>query len=332
MKAKKFKICNEIIQPGEMASMALPLPEMFSCAPMFMPLKVFHGKQEGPVMLIMAALHGNELNGTEIINRLLQSSALKKLKGTLICVPIMNVHGFVTKSRTLPGGVPLARSFPGSSTGHHAARIAHLFLEDIFSIADYCIDLQTGWQNFSNLPQIFISNDAQELKLAKLFGAPVITHVDAPSGSLRKEALKRDIPYLVYEAGEAMRFDESAIKFGLKGIKNVMMATNMLSSSSEVKETQSFLMEDNVWVRSPTSGICHSKIKLGQQVSEGEQLCIIKDPFGSGVDEVVKSSFEGVVVGVNNLPLVHEGVDLYEIASFVKQRAAASHLEDWPEA
>ena len=144
MKASNLKICNETIHPGENLSLALPLPELFSCAPLYMPIKVNHGKNEGPCLLVIAAMHGNELNGTEIINRLLNSSKIKKLNGTLITIPVLNVYGLINRSQFLPGGIDLDTCFPGSKTGTHAARMAHIFTSEILKKADYCIDLQTG--------------------------------------------------------------------------------------------------------------------------------------------------------------------------------------------
>lgn len=332
MKNNNLTICNQTIYPGEQASLALPLPELFSCAPMYMPIKVFHGKHAGPCLLVTAAMHGNELNGAEIINRLMQSSALKKLKGTLIAVPIMNVYGFINKTRTMPGGTPLNANFPGSAHGSHAARLAHLFCSEIFSLAQYSIDLQTGSLNHTNLPQIFVTEDNHDaLTLARAFAAPVISEVRAQKGSLRAYANSCQIPHLVYEAGEAMRFDESSIKIGTKGIINVMRHIGMLPTTSKLSTNpqKSFIMRDTRWVRSPTSGISHSNIKLGQQVKRGELLCVIKDPFGAGDDMPVKAPFDGVVVSVNNLPLVYEGVTLFELAAFERLTQAAEHIEDW---
>lgn len=331
MKSKKITLSGEEIHPGETIALALPLPQIFSCAPMYMPIKVAHGKEPGPTMLIMAAIHGNELNGTEIINRLLSSKALKKLKGTLICIPIVNVPGFINKSRTLPGGANLNESFPGSETGSMASRIAHLITTEIFPHADICIDLQTGWANFTNLPQVFINEkNEHENKLAKAFGAPVISHCDAEPGSLRELAENQKIPHLVYEAGEAMRFDEKSIRIGLKGIQQVMQNLDMLPTSTKApKENKSFLMQDQRWVRSPGSGICHNYCQLGEQVTKGQKIAAIDDPFTPTADQIVKAPFDGVLVSVNNLPLVHEGAPLYEIASFTRQEAAASHFENW---
>jgi len=336
-KNSKLTISNETIYPGETVSLALPLPELFSCAPMYMPIKVVHGKEEGPILLVTAAMHGNELNGAEIINRLLKSPQLKKLKGTLIAVPIMNVYGFVNKTRTMPGGTPLANHFPGNPNGSHAARLAHTFCEQIFSLADYCVDLQTGWLNYSNLPQIFVTDgDQVELDLARAFAAPVISEIGPATNSLRAYSQKQKVPYLVYEAGEAMRFDEPSIRIGLKGIIRLMRHIAMLpktsSKSSSVNPQKSFIMKDTRWVSSPTSGISHSAIKLGQQVKKGQELSVIKDPFGSGSNIPVKAPFDGVVVSINNLPLVYEGVPLFQLASFEKLSMAATHIEDWIDA
>ncbi len=332
MKNSNFTICNETIHPGEQASLALPLPEMFSCAPMYMPIKVFNGKQAGPCLLVIAAMHGNELNGAEIINRLLHSRSMKQLKGTLIAVPIMNVYGFLNKTRTLPNTASLSNNFPGSAQGTHTARLAHLFCSEIFSLADYCIDLQTGWLNHSNLPQIFSTeNNQKELELAHAFAAPVISDVAIQKNSLRAHANRQKTPYLVYEAGEAMRFDESSIRIGMKGVNNVMRHIGMLATphKTSTAKQKSLLMRDTRWIRSPTSGISHSTIKLGQQVKKGEVLTVIKDPFGSGPDMPVASPFDGLVVSINNLPLVYEGVSLFQLAAFEKLSLAATQIEDW---
>ena len=332
MKNKNITICNETIHPGEQVSLALPLPELFSCAPMYMPIKVVHGKQAGPCLLVIAAMHGNELNGAEIINRLLQSSSIKKLKGTLIAVPIMNVYGFINRTPTLPGGASLGTNFPGSPQGAHAARLAHLFCSEIFALADYCIDLQTGWSNHTNLPQIFITdNNKKELELAHVFGAPVISELTEQKGSLRAYAKKQKTPYMVYEAGEAMRFDEHSIRIGIKGILRIMRYIEMLPAlpKPNIEKRKSFLMRDAHWIRSPTSGISHSITRLGQQIKKGELLTIIKDPFGAGSNVQLTAPFDGIVVSINNLPLVYEGVALFQLASFERLSLAATHIEGW---
>ena len=244
----------------------------------------------------------------------------------------MNVYGFINKTRTLPSGAILDNQFPGHAHGTHAARLAHLFCSEIFSLADYCIDLQTGALNHSNLPQTYVTDgNANELELAQAFAAPVVSEINPQKGTLRTHANKNNIPYIMYEAGEAMRFDESSIRIGKKGILNVMRQIDMLPASAKSQPTQpqSIVTQDTRWVRAPTSGISHTTIKLGQQVKQGERLATINDPFGAGSDVHVSAPFDGIVVGINNLPLVHEGVSLFELAAFEKLSLAATHIEDW---
>lgn len=333
IKSSPLTIFSETIHPGEQLSLALPLPELFSCAPLYMPIKVLHGKQSGPCLLVTAVMHGNELNGTEIINRLLSSINIKHLRGTLIAVPVLNVYGLINRSRYLPGGLNLDSCFPGSESGTHAARMAHAFSAEIFSKADYCVDLQTGFINYSNLPQVYVHFEHDKAKdLAVSFNAPVISKLDKAPGRLSTLAYEQNKPHLIYEAGEAMRFDEHAIKVGVKGIQNLMRKIEMLPEKSK-RETpaRTFFAEKNIWVRASTSGISHTQHKLGQHIKKGEKLCIIKDPFGATDSAIIKCPEDAIIVGINNTPLVHEGEGLFQLAVFPKMEHAATHLEDWNE-
>lgn len=332
MKSTAIKISSETIHPGESLSLALPLPELYSCAPLYMPIKVVHGKQAGPCLLVIAGMHGNELNGTEIINRLLNLSTLKRLHGTIIAVPVLNVYGLINRSRYLPGGIELDRCFPGSQTGTHAARLSYLFSTEIFEKADYCIDLRTGSINYTNLPQIYCNfEDKEAKKLAEIFGAPVISNTPIKKGSLRSLAKEKKVPFLLYEAGEAMRFDDNAIRVGLRGIIQIMRKLEMLPDhpSKREKPFKTFVTEGNLWIHASSSGISHTKVKLGQYIKKGEALCVISDPFGAGDSMTVTSPIEGIVVGKNNLPLVHEGEALFQLSFFSEMEKAATHLEDW---
>lgn len=332
-KNNALKISDQTIYPGETVSLALPLPQMYSCAPLFMPIKVIHGKQQGPCLLVTAAMHGNELNGTEIVNRLFNSKSIKKLSGTLILVPVLNVYGLINRSRYLPSGADLNSSFPGSATGTMASRMAHVFIEEIFAHADYCIDLQTGFINCSNLPQLYVNEEDEKAKaLARAFNAPVVSDIPTDEGMLSTYARRQSIPFMMYEAGEAMRFDDHAIKVGFKGIKNVMKQLQMLPTHSVKKpELESFYAEKNIWVRASSSGISHTNCQLGQHIKKDELLCTINDPFGAADPVSVHCPEEGVIVGKNNLPLVHEGEGLFQLAIFKKMAHAATQLEGWEE-
>ncbi len=332
MKNSALKICNEIIHPGENISLGLPLPELFSCAPLYMPIKVIHGKKPGPCLLVTAAMHGNELNGTEIINRLLNLNMLKKLSGTLILVPVLNVYGLINRSRDLPGGIDLDSCFPGAKTGSHAARMAHIFTTEVFSKADVCIDLQTGFINYSNLPHVYIhAEDPQTRKLAEYFNAPVISKAKFAKGMLKTLAHEHNKPFLLYEAGEAMRFDNHAIKVGVKGIINVLKKLDMLPKKDVAKEKKlkSFFTEETIWVRASTSGISHTTHSLGQHIKKGESLCTIRDPFSATEQVTIHSPADAIIVGKNNLPLVHEGEGLLQLAIFSKMQQVSGHLETW---
>ena len=334
MKNSNLQICNQTIHPGESLSLALPLPELFSCAPLFMPIKVIHGKQSGPCLLVTAAMHGNQLNGTEIINKLLALNRVQKLHGTLIAVPVLNVYGLINRSRYLPGDISLDTSFPGSETGTHDARLAHIFSTEIFSKADACIDLQTGDLNYSNLPQIYVHmKDKAAKSMAVAFNAPVISNAECEKGMYKTMAHEAHKPFVLYEAGEAMRFDPYAIKTGVDGVINVMKKLEMLPDRSpkNPKQKQHFFSDSNVWVHAEASGVCHSQLELGQRVKEGDLLCTISDPFGAADSVDMYSPHEGVVIGKNNLPLVQEGEALFQLAVFRKMEQAASRLEEWQE-
>lgn len=334
MKNKTLQICDATIHPGETTSLALPMPEIFNCTPMYMPIKVVHGKQTGPCVLLIAAVHGDELNGMEIINRLLSMSLMKHLKGTLLAIPVFNVYGFITRSRNLADGLELDRYFPGSETGSHAARLAHLFTKEILNMADYCIDIRTGAINHSNFPKLYIdTTNEKSRELAEAFRAPVICNVQAEKNSLRETANFNKITYMVYEAGEALRFNEHAIKIGVRGIANVLRKLQMLPDihKSNKRITTPFFTVQYLWVRASKSGVAYSKIKLGQSVKKGEQLTIIKDPVGTTEASPVYAPCDGIIVDKNNLPVVHEGESLFQIATFHEMEKAATQLEDWKE-
>ena len=216
---KPIQIGETIIQPGERTIVDLPVADLYTATSLSMPVKVICGRTAGPVLFVSAAIHGDELNGVEIIRRLLKRKALRSLRGTLLAVPIVNVHGFLDQSRYLPDRRDLNRSFPGSPKGSIAARLANIFIKQIVRKADYGIDLHTGAINRSNLPQIRANlDDPRNEDLAKAFGAPVIIGSSILDGSLRACASDIGMPILIYEAGEALRFDETSIRAGLRGI------------------------------------------------------------------------------------------------------------------
>lgn len=335
MKNSNIQICDATIHPGETANLALPLPEFFSCVSFYMPIKVVHGKQAGPCVLIFSSVKGDELNGLEIINQLLGSDELKNLNGTLIIVPVLNVLGLASYSRNLNYDTNLERCFPGAEDGTYGERIADVFTKEVLSKADYCIELRTGSLNHDILPQVYCDiSDAKSKNLAQAFAAPVITNVRTGNNTLRQTTENLNIPLLVYQGGEAMRFDESAISLGYNGILNVMSTLEMIEAD-EVPEDDGFksvYSQDQDWVYSHRSGILKSQVELGQRIRKNEVIGLINDPFSSDTVEPVKAQQDGIVVGVNRHPLIHEGQTIFKIASFIDNSRAETALEAWSEA
>ncbi len=316
VKNKPITIGDVTVSPGERANVNLPIADLYTATSLFMPLQVICGRSAGPTLFVSAALHGDELNGVEVIRRLLRRKVFKSLRGTLLAVPVVNVHGFINQSRYLPDRRDLNRAFPGSAKGSIASRLANTFLDQIVSKADFGLDLHTGAIDRSNLPQIRGNmDDAKTLELARAFGAPVILNANIRDGSLRACAADLGMPMLIYEAGEALRFDEVCIRAGVRGVLNVMRAVGMLPERKKTTPSESVLARHTRWMRSPVSGIVRDKVKLGSKVLKGQRLATIGDPLGT-VDEQVLAPFDGIVIGCSNLPLAYEGEALFNIAAF----------------
>lgn len=317
------------VEPGKRASINLPIADLYTGTSLSMPVKVVNGLRPGPVLFVSAAIHGDELNGVEIVRRLLRQKSLSSLCGTLLAVPIVNVHGFLERSRYLPDRRDLNRAFPGSAKGSIAARTANTFVREIVSKADFGIDLHTGALNRTNLPQVRANlDDEKTMELARVFGAPVIVSSTVRDGSLRQYAAESGFPILVYEAGEALRYDEVSIRAGLRGVKRVMRHLGMLPRSRVSKAVAPVVADSTSWVRAPESGIVSHMVGLGETVVEGQKLAVVSDPLGDA-QETVSAPFDGIVIGRSTLPLAHEGEALFHIAAFKSLSRAESKVEQF---
>lgn len=328
MSTDPLTLGGETIQPGTRQSLMIPVARRYTAGDVSLPVSVIHGRKPGPRLFVSAAIHGDEINGVEIIRRLLKRPQLKKLSGTLIVVPIVNIYGFVAQTRYLPDRRDLNRCFPGSSSGSLAARLAHTFLKEIVSGATHGIDLHTGSLHRSNLPQIraTLSRPGTD-EMARSFDAPVILDAALRPGSLRESVDELGIPILVYEAGEALRFDELAISAGVRGILSVMRYLEMLPpSTSKRRRVESFVANGSSWVRAPESGILATKLKLGARVTKGEQIGFISDPLAENETPII-APMDGVLIGRTNLPLVNEGDALFNVGSFDQVKIAAKEVD-----
>ncbi len=320
-------IYGETIAPGERRTLSLPVADLYTQTTVTMPVQVINGKHAGPRLFVSAAIHGDELNGVEIIRRLLKSRRLHYLRGTLIAIPIVNSFGLIHHSRYLPDRRDLNRSFPGSEGGSLAARLANLFMSEVVAHCTHGIDLHTGAHYRANLPQIRANlSDPETERLAQAFGVPVLLNSVLRDGSLREAAAEYGIPMLLYEAGEALRFDEFCIRAGVRGIIAVMMALDMLNPRGQPKAAMPYIAHASTWVRAPQSGILRNLTALGQWVKKGDVLGMIADPFGASEIPVL-ASVSGIIIGRSNLPLVNEGEALFHLARFSEGREVAAQLE-----
>ena len=309
-----IEIAKETIAPGQLRRFELPVSRLATQTLVSLPITVVNGVEPGHTLWLSAAIHGDELNGVEIIAQILGRIDPLKLRGTIIAVSIVNVFGFIEQSRYLPDRRDLNRSFPGSETGSLASRIANLFMREIVERSDYGIDLHTAAVHRINLPQIRANlEDEATYNCAKAFGAPLMMHASTRDGSLRHAATKKNIPVLLYEAGEALRFDPLAIKVGVSGILGVMKHLEMYHNELVPSIGDSLQAKQSKWIRASCGGIFHLLVSLGDRVTKKQELGYITNAFGERRIPI-RSKIEGIVISHIQNPLVNQGDAIIHIA------------------
>lgn len=316
------------IEPGQRATVEIPVAQRYTHALVGLAAHVVRGTRDGPRLFVSGAIHGDEILGIEIVRRLLHMRSLTRLRGTLIAVPVVNVYGFLSHQRYLPDRRDLNRSFPGSLRGSLTARLAHLFMTEIVANATHGIDLHSGALHRANLPQIRACLDAPDTaRLARAFGTPVIVNANLRDGSLRQAVLERQMPMLVYEAGEALRFDEFAIRVGVRGVVSVMRAIGMLPPSRRRRPgTKPFIARSTSWIRAPASGVLRAASRLGTRVKKGDLVGIVSSTLGES-EVRVHADAAGVVIGCTNLPLVNEGDAILHVARFDRPASVVAQID-----
>jgi predicted deacylase len=319
-----FEIGNVRVRPGFERAVTLPITRLVTGADVDLPVRVVHGRHDGPTIWVDAAIHGDEAVGVEVIRQVLADLDPKTLRGTLIAIPIVNVLGFMTASRYLPDRRDLNRSFPGSPRGSLAARIAHLMMEQVIAKCSVGIDLHTGSDRRSNLPQIRADlEDPETRRLASAFGAPVMLHAPLRDGSLRSAARERGAKVLLYEAGEAWRMDDWAIDAGVLGVRRVLAALDMIDALPEDTPRPSTACRRSGWVRARGTGMLHLDVDLGQPVSKGEKLGGLFDSLGKRV-RLVHADRDGIVIGRSEAPVVNRGDAVVHIAEVEPEASEGS--------
>lgn len=312
---KPFAIGNFEIAPGTRRTIDLPVSVMSNHTPMTLPVHVLHGAKPGPTLFISGVVHGDEIQGVEIIRRVLRHSAMGAIAGTLLAVPIVNAFGFLSHSRYMPDRRDLNRSFPGSDRGSLASLLADLFMREVVLRSQYGIDLHTAALHRTNLPQIRIAPDEPELlALAEAFGPPVVLVSKLREGTLRHCAGDQGVKVLLYEGGEALRFDEVAIRAGTLGILRVMKSLGMIAAGDVSRgKVPPAVSLSSAWLRAPEGGILRARRSTGDRVTKAETIGEISDPLGERSVKIVAED-DGIVIGRTNLPIVNRGDALYHVA------------------
>jgi predicted deacylase len=320
-------IAGHKVHRGERIRFEIPLPSLANNSEVGMPVEIIRGLKDGPTLLLTAAIHGDELNGVEAIHRILKSKLLNELSGTLICVPIVNVYGFNSKSRYLPDRRDLNRCFPGKNDGSLGSRIAFEVMK-LARQSTHVIDLHTGSIHRSNIPQIRAAlTDAKIKHLAKSFGAPVIINSNLRDGSFRESLNDCKIPVLLFEGGQALRFEEPIIKGIVKGVFEVMHVIGMIKTKRAAKSS-CVVAQKTYWVRTSESGVLKLKKPLGAVVKKGDTLAVITDPFGKIIEQVI-TFYDGVILGCVNLPTILAGEAAFHIGLFEDADDVEEYLESY---
>lgn len=313
MLMNELKIHHARIRPGQNVRLDIPITFLPSHTLIDMPVFVRRGKEDGPTILLSGGLHGDEVNGIDVVKRLLMDTTLMPERGNIIFIPVVNVHAFISSSRNLPDGRDLNRSFPGGPSGSLAAQIAHILTTEILPVIDLGVDFHTGGSRISNYPQIRVDQkDAKGLEYAKAFGSPFVINSGMIDKSFRKEAFKQKKSILVYEAGESLRLSETAVKEGMEGCLNLMRYLKIIPG--EFKQRPYKYFPKSSWLRARVSGIFNANCQEGDYVKKGQVIARITDPYGT-VKFPVKSTKDGYIIGQNNMPVVNAGDALFHVGT-----------------
>lgn len=308
-----IQINGEKIGRGEDKELDLNIARLPTYTNIDLPVRVIRAEKSGPVVLLTGGLHGDEINGIEIVRRLLANNLLQIENGSVIAIPLMNVYGFIQNVRGVPDGKDINRSFPGSKTGSLAKLVAYTIMNEIIPKIDYGIDFHTGGSSRSNFPQVrCVLNIEKNLELARAFAPPVIIHSALIDKSFRKAAYRKQKHILVYETGESMRFDQNGIQEGINGTLRLLKHLGMISEAPDPNQSEIYKKLD--WVRASYAGLYHTSVKLGETIEKGMILGSITDPFGNEKKKI-KSRFDGRIIGINNCPVVHKGDAILHVAT-----------------
>lgn len=315
MSLREMVINRQIILPGQHSQVILASYKLPTKTTIDIPTFVFRSTEPGPVVLLLAGMHGDEINGIEIIRRIILSNQLLHLQsGSVIAVPVINLVAFLSGNRLLPDGRDLNRCFPGNASGSLGSRIAHDLMHEIIPQIDLGVDFHTGGASISNYPQVRCNfKDNESFELARQFGTHFTLNAAYRDQSLRKEAVRIRKNILVYEGGESSRFDEFAIEEGVHGCLRLFKGLGMLDVS--VPDVNTRIIHKSVWLRAKASGLFLPYRRYGSEVRKGEVIGAISDPFGESQVKLT-SPINGYIIGLNNRPVINQGDAIVHLGNF----------------
>jgi len=315
MPHREITIHGETILPGQSKTINMEIARLHTMTKLKIPVIIERSKIDGPVVLFSAGIHGDEINGVEIVRQIIVRNINKPQIGTIICIPVINIFGFVNKSREFPDGRDLNRVFPGSKNGSLASHFAWNLLTEIIPHVDYCIDFHAGGSSRFNAPQIRVEPDNEELKqLSDVFNAPFTLYSKNIAGSFRNACGKLGVKMLLFEGGKSLDINQDVTQEGVQGAKRVLQHLGMLSIRKNAKapERPPLYIQDSAWIRARNSGMFQSRVHAGQFVTKGEIIAIITDPFGK-FEQKVKAPNSGYIINANDGPIVYQGDAVFHI-------------------
>ena len=307
-----MEINGERVARGEHKMIEISISRLPTYTDITLPVRVFRAEKDGPVLMLSGGMHGDEINGIEIVRRMIAKELVIPEAGTVIAVPLMNVYGFIQNVRGVPDGKDINRSFPGVKGGSLAKLVAYSIMKQLIPAIDYGVDFHTGGASRSNFPQIRCSfENEKNMELARAFSPPVILHSPLIQKTFRKAAFNKGKHILVFETGESLRLDQNGIREGIEGTLRLMKYLGMLQDAPPSNSSE--IYSKSGWIRARYAGLFHPKVNLGDHIKKRQVLGNITDPYGNESFRII-NPHDGRVIGLNNSPVVHKGDALFHIA------------------
>lgn len=315
-----LKILGVEVALGKSATVTFEVAKLHTRNTLAVPIIIERSKKPGPTVLITAGIHGDEVNGVEIVRQIIAKGINIPKTGTIICVPVINVFGFLNMDRLFPDGRDLNRSFPGSSNGSLASRVAHFVMKELVPHVDFAMDFHTGGADRFNAAQIrIVENNARLTELAHIFGAPFIYYSQNLNKSYRNACDKVGVPMLLFEGGKSFNIHTTITNTGVNGAKRVLHHFGMLRTKFKVSrpKTDAVVIKDSKWLRAKYSGMFKATVSINSYVTKGQVIGNITDPYGS-FNHFVKAPKAGFIFNVNESPIIYQGDAIFHISTEIE--------------